>query len=160
LPTTTEVETRFGAVRAYFDRQDWRYETLEGAHVLRSHFRADAGDWVTYAHVRDEPRQVIVYSVADVACPGQYLGAMAEFVTRANYGLVLGNLELDLSDGEVRAKTSLDVGGAQLSEQSLDALVGALVEANVRAFHRYLPGVMAVMAGAAPADQISAIDGP
>lgn len=103
---------------------------------------------------------MIVYSVADTPCPAQYRGAMAEFVTRANYGLVLGNFELDFSDGELRAKTSLDLGGAELVEQSLDALVGALVESNLRAFHRYLPGAMAVMAGEGAASQILAIDGP
>ncbi|HET9060197.1 MAG TPA: YbjN domain-containing protein [Acidimicrobiales bacterium] len=149
----------FSALRTYFDRQGWRYEILEGAHVLRSHFHADAGDWVTFAHVRDEPRQVVVYSVADERCPADRRSAMAELVTRANFGLVLGNLELDFSDGEVRAKTSLGLGGSHLDDQSLAELVEGLVEANLRVFHRYMPGVVAVIAGASPAAQVAAIDG-
>jgi hypothetical protein len=132
---------------------------LEGAQVLRSHFHADAGDWVTFAHVRTEPRQVVVYSVADQRCPDERRNAMAEYVTRANFGLVLGNLELDLSDGEVRAKTSLGLGRAQLDDQSVTEVVEGLVEANLRVFHRYLPGVIAVVGGEDPAAQVAAIDG-
>lgn len=41
--------------------------------------------------------------------------ALAEFLTRANYGLFIGNFEMDWQDGEVRYKTSIDVAGDRLS---------------------------------------------
>ncbi|MDJ1171766.1 hypothetical protein PMG71_20260 [Roseofilum sp. BLCC_M154] len=34
---------------------------------------------------------------------------MAEFLTKANYGMILGDFELDLTDGELRDKTSIGV---------------------------------------------------
>ena len=36
--------------------------------------------------------------------------AAAEFEPRANFGLDIGNLELDMTDGEVRYKSSLCCG--------------------------------------------------
>src|SRR5829696_3263734 len=39
--------------------------------------------------------------------------AMAVRLARINYGLVLGNFVIDLSDGEVRFKASIDFGGAE-----------------------------------------------
>jgi len=32
-----------------------------------------------------------------------------EFLTRANYGLNIGNFEMDFQDGEIRFKTAIDV---------------------------------------------------
>lgn len=40
---------------------------------------------------------------------------VAEFLTRANYGLNTGNFEMDFSNGGVRYKSSLDFSGTELS---------------------------------------------
>ncbi len=57
--------------------------------------------------------------------------SVAEFITRANYGVIIGNFELDYEDGTVRFKTSVDFEGLQLAP--------ALVRNVVRAGHQ---GVM------------------
>ncbi len=69
--------------------------------------------------------------------------AIAEFITRANYGLVIGNFELDFSDGELRYKTAIDVEDDNLSF----ALIKQMVYANVIIMDKYLPGIMAVIEG-------------
>lgn len=68
---------------------------------------------------------------------------MAEFLTRANYGLMIGNFEMDFNDGEIRYKTSIDVEGDNLSS----ALLKQLVYANVMTMDQYLPGIIAVIDG-------------
>ena len=73
--------------------------------------------------------------------PGERMAAVAEFITRANYGLIIGNFELDFSDGEIRYKTSLDVEGDRLSQ----ALIKQLVYTNVLTMDQYLPGILAVL---------------
>ena len=73
---------------------------------------------------------------------------MAEFITRANYGMIVGNFELDFSDGEVRYKTSVDVEGSEVTH----ALVKGLVYANVLTMDRYLKGIMAVAFGGVDAE--------
>jgi hypothetical protein len=40
---------------------------------------------------------------------------IAKFITRANYGMSLGNFELDFNDGEIRYKTSIDVTDDRLN---------------------------------------------
>ena len=72
---------------------------------------------------------------------------MAEFITRVNYGMVLGNFEMDYDDGEIRFKTSIDLEGAMLT----DDLVKPLVYANCLMMDKYLPGIMQVISGL-PAD--------
>ena len=82
---------------------------------------------------------------------------MAEFLTRANYGLIIGNFEMDLTDGEVRYKTGIDVEGDRLSA----ALVKNLVYANVLTMDQYLPGIMRLIyADVSPAEAIVQVEGP
>ena len=76
---------------------------------------------------------------------------------RANYGLHIGNFELDMGDGEVRFKTSIDTESTALSFE----LVRNVVYANVMQMDRYLPGLMAVLGGqATPADAIDQVENP
>jgi hypothetical protein len=74
---------------------------------------------------------------------------VADFLTRANYGLIVGNFEMDLNDGEVRYKTSIDVEGDELTP----ALLRNLAYTNVKTMDRYLPGLMSVMYGALTSEQ-------
>ncbi|MEO1389173.1 MAG: YbjN domain-containing protein [Cyanobacteria bacterium J06634_6] len=74
---------------------------------------------------------------------------MAQFITRANYGLILGNFELDYTDGEIRYKTSLDVEGDRLTP----ALTKNLISTNVMTMNQYLPGLLAVLEQQTPPGQ-------
>ena len=66
-----------------------------------------------------------------------------KFLTRANYGMMIGNFEMDFTDGEIRYKTSIDVEGDKLSS----ALIKRLVYANVMMMDEYLPGIVSVTEG-------------
>ena len=66
---------------------------------------------------------------------------MAEFLTRVNYGILIGNFEMDYKNGEVRFRTSLD-----FEDQVLNyALISNHVYPNVWMMDRYLPGLFAVV---------------
>jgi hypothetical protein len=69
--------------------------------------------------------------------------AVVEFLTRANYGGVVGNFEMDLERGEVRYRTSLGVGNATLSPD----LIRPLIHINLIMMDNYLPGLLAVAFG-------------
>ncbi|HEX9018927.1 MAG TPA: YbjN domain-containing protein, partial [Anaerolineaceae bacterium] len=76
--------------------------------------------------------------------------------TRANYGMIIGNFELDYQDGEIRYKTSVDVEDVALAE----SLVQNLVYANVLTMDKYLPGLMRVLyAGIEPIAAIEEVEG-
>jgi len=87
-----------------------------------------------------------VHSFAAEPCPKHLRPAMAEFLTRINYGLFSGAFELDLEDGEIRAKTSVDFRGSQLDT----ALVRNTVETNWLLMDRHLPGLQAILRGESP----------
>ncbi len=150
------MSTILETVINFFDQDDWPFTPLGGQPVLRLGFQGENGQWTCYAQVREEQEQFIFYSLCPVNAPEEKRLAAAEFLTRANYGLFIGNFELDMNDGEIRYKTSIDVEGDRLSE----ALVRTLVYANVLTMDRYLPGLMSVLyGGASPAEAIAQVEG-
>lgn len=75
----------------------------------------------------------------------------AEFITRANYGLVVGNFEMDWKDGEIRYHVSHVMPEGKLEDGMIRRLFGtALGTAD-----RYYPALMQVLfAGSTPEDAV------
>ncbi|HVV87848.1 MAG TPA: YbjN domain-containing protein [Kofleriaceae bacterium] len=142
-------------VADYFKQQKWTFEAAEDRPVLRLPFEHKGEVWTCYAEVREEQQRVIFYTVPPLTVPEPQRRAMAELITRANFGLAVGNFELDFTDGELRCKTSIDVTGDRLSH----ALLHQLVVANLRLVRHYLPAVRALLAGATPFDAINRAGG-
>ncbi|GAB4324265.1 MAG: hypothetical protein Kow0010_06050 [Dehalococcoidia bacterium] len=134
----------FDAVKRFFEEGGWDPGPVEGRpSALKMPYRGRSGAWTCVADVIDEADQVVFFSISPVHAPESRRGAVAEFLTRANYGIILGNFEMDYADGEVRYKTALDVEGDELS----DALLRNIVLANLQAMDFYLPGLLAVIYG-------------
>lgn len=146
----------FNTLIEFFEEDDWDFTWVEGLSVLNVDFSGKHGTWTCYAQARELQQQFVFYSVCPVKVPEDRRAALAEFITRANYGLILGNFELDYSDGEIRYKTSSDVEGSTLTH----AMIRQMVYANVLIMDRYLPGIMNVIYGSqSPADAIHSIEG-
>jgi len=151
-PETLMLET----VKEFFTTDDWPFSIVENQSALQTNFQGENGRWACYAIAREEAGQLIFYSICPVNAPEEKRPEMAEFITRANYGLFIGNFEMDYSDGEIRYKTSIDVEGDELSV----ALVRQVVYANVIMMDRYLSGIMKVIySNASPAEAITEVEG-
>lgn len=146
------MSTLFDILLTFFQEDSWNPTQIDDDPVLRMGFNGDNGQWICYAQAREEQDQCVFYSICPITTPEAHRTPMAEFLTRANYGLIIGNFELDLNDGEIRFKTSLDVEGTELNA----ALIKSLAYANVLTMDRYLPGIMAVASG--HASPIAAIE--
>ena len=93
-----------------------------------------------YAIALEEAEQALFYSVYPEAIPRDRLGAVAEFITRVNFDLPIGNFELGFDTGELRMKTSIDVADDRISVP----LVRNLVTANVVVMNRYVAALRRV----------------
>jgi hypothetical protein len=76
----------------------------------------------------------VVYSKPNFTVPEERRLLMAEFITRANFGIVVGNFELDMSDGEIRFKTSFDSGGEEVPE----SIIVSTIEGNIAHMDKYI----------------------
>jgi hypothetical protein len=145
----------FDLVRDYFSQADWPARQAEDMAVLELDYTGKNGQWRCFVRVREQQQQCAVYSIPALHVPEDRRLVAAELLMRLNWGLAIGNFELDLDDGEVRYKTSIDVEGDRLSH----ALLARLVAANVETFERYLPAIGSVVLLNTPmAEAIAAAD--
>lgn len=146
----------FDAMVKFFKEDKWQYTELEAGATLRMGVSGKNGKWTCFARAREQQEQFVFYSVCSVNAPEDKRSDIAECLTRANYGLVIGNFELDYGDGEIRYKSSIDVENDRLTSP----LIKNLVYANVAMMDKYLPGIMAVLyGGASPTKAIAQIEG-
>ncbi len=139
----------FEAMRRFFVDEDWKFVEIEAQSAVRLGCTGENGEWNCYAQIKEEPGRFIFYSVLSAKAPEGKRSTIAEFITRANYGMVLGNFELDFSDGEVRYKTSAyleDIGPTR-------EFFHTLVYTNLLVMDRYLPGLMSVIYAGMSAEQ-------
>jgi hypothetical protein len=145
----------FDVALQFFREEGWPYLQFEGQPILELNYQGENGRWVCYAQAREEPAQFLFHSICTVNAPEGKRPDIAEFLTRVNYGLSIGNFEMNWEDGEIRYKTGIVVDGDRLSL----ALITHLVYANVLAMDRYLPGIMRVTYGnVSPAEAIAEIE--
>jgi hypothetical protein len=141
------------AVTAFFASEDWPVAESEPG-MLETAFEGTDGAWPCRVHVfEDDVRAVFVSAFPEPIEP-DLRPAVGEFCHRANFGLAIGNFELDYDGGELRFRTSVDAEGTTPTPE----LIRNAVVANVLTMDRYLTGIEAVLAGTEPADAIEDVE--
>lgn len=134
------MSTMFDAVVAFFEEDDWRYDVMPDRNCLRLGFSGKNANFICFAEAHEQIETFAFYSVYPLKVPENKRLPAAEYLTRANYGLFIGNFELDFRDGEVRFKTSVDAEGTEIT-----TLIKRLVYANVMMADKYFHGLMQVI---------------
>ena len=144
--TTTEItngQQAFEILGKFLAEDGWFPQQLEDRTIYTMGFEGSNGRVTCYAQVRVDLEQFIFYVMAPAKVPENKRSLVAEFIARANYGLRIGNFEMDYSDGEVRYKSSLDFEGIVLQPE----LIKNAIYPAVQTTDRYLPGLMGIIYG-------------
>lgn len=142
-------------VASFLLAEGWLCEQVVDQPILHTVFEGKSSTWHCFAHCHPDIAQLLFYSVAPLRIAAVLRPAVAEYLTRANWGLLLGNFEMDYSDGEVRYKTSLQFDQTLLTT----ALLRPLILNNVAVMDKYLPGLQAIVAQEqTPMEAIAAVE--
>lgn len=134
----------FDTIQRYFEADDWQMDTIPGQPTLACRFQNEHGrEWGCLALAIEEAEQFVFYSVVLGAAPQERHREVIDFIMRANYGMQVGNFEMDVHDGEVRFKTSIDVEDTELSRE----LWRNVVQINLLMMGIYFDGLTAVIDG-------------
>lgn len=134
---------------------NWRVQEVPDRSFLVMDVSGKNGQYKCFAEAREAQHQFVFYTVCPVKAAVEKREAVSEFVTRANYGLIIGNFEMDYNDGEIRYKTSLDVENDTLSP----ALFRNTVSPNLFSIDKYMPGIMALLyAGLTPEQAVAKVE--
>ena len=129
------------AAASYFQQQEWEFVKSFKDSTIQFVFSGENGQWNCLIRTRETASQFVFYSICPLKVPEEKRLLIAEFITRANYGTIIGNFELDFDDGEIRYKTSIDVEGDRLSIANIESLIYP----NLNTMDRYLPGIKAII---------------
>jgi hypothetical protein len=133
----------FNAVVDYLTEDDWKYTLLDGENTLMLSFRGKSGSWQCFGRADEVKECFSFYSILPPHASEDRRAAVAEFIMRANYGLIIGNFEMDYRDGQIRYKTSIDIEGGEITPKMIENLVYA----NLMTMDDYFPGFMEIMYG-------------
>ena len=143
------MQTLFKSVLNFFVQDDWNYTEIEAGEAISLEVKMENSNYTCYALADDENKIFQFYSTSPVKIPKKKYLQMAEFLTRANYRLILGNFEMDFRDGEVRYKTSIYAG-----ENELDyPIIKRMVYSNLSTIDDYFPTIMKVIYGGMSAEE-------
>ena len=143
-------------VKSFFDQAEAEYELLEGKDVIRIIMPLDGKLKSSTIEILfwDDSYTVNAYIPlnADEYCRQR----VAEYITRATYGLSVGNFEMDFLGGEIRYRLTLD---CEDRTSLSDDLIRSTLAIPLGLIDKYGDGLVAVMYGfKSPEDAIKEID--
>jgi len=145
----------FNELAEFFTGDEWGPEQVDSQPVLSMDFEGENGKWTCLAFAYDERERVVFTSLLPVQVPDEKRPLVAEYLTRANFGMEIGNFEMDFSDGAVQFRTSIDVEGGELTPK----MIQNLAYLNVAVSDQYLPGLVMVIEGeATPVEAIEKVE--
>jgi hypothetical protein len=130
----------FSTIVQFFRGQRWDANVNPERGTVSFEYAGEVGAWNTYTTAFESERQVATYGVLPFLIEPAHRTTVTELITRINFGLVVGNFEMDLRDGEVRYRTSLDFEGGELTTP----LLQQLVRSNLSVMEHYLPAFIAI----------------
>lgn len=146
----------FETLTQFLDQDGWYPRKLDNRYSFTMTYNGQNGDLRCYSIVRVDLEEFLHYAIAPIKIPEQVRFAVAEYITRANFGLRIGNFEMDYADGEVRYKSSLNFEGQDLTSD----LISNTIYPAVQTMDRYLPGLLRVSyGGATPLEAIEEVEG-
>ncbi len=146
----------FATLGAFLEEDGWSPQQLEDKTIYRSYYYGEHAELRCYAQVRVDLQQFIFYAIATFRVSEEARPSVAEYITRANYGLRIGNFEMDYNDGEVRYKSAIDFEGETLTPN----MIKYTIYPAVQTMDHYMPGLLKVVyGGVAPVEAITDIEG-
>ena len=139
----------------HLDEHNVRYLTGGDSQSICADFRGEVGTYRIIAQVESENELFQVFGLAPVRVPEGCRPAIAETIARANYGLRVGKLEMDMDDGELRFQVA-----QILADDNLDgSVIHRLIGTAMGMLDRYLPAILSVIYGnELPKDAIRCAD--
>ena len=104
------TERLVSAVQDYLDEQEYNYDFEDDNQVFRLSMSLKSKLNNCRIIIRPKEDGINFTYILAISADDDSKAAIAEFLTRANYGLVIGNFQMDYSDGEIGYKNFMYTG--------------------------------------------------
>ena len=139
------------AIKSWLNENKWKYDIAPNSSIiyLGVALKSQINRLRVIIDVRDD--FFLVYAIPGIG-GSENIPELMKFFTMANYGLINGNFEMDIADGEIRYKTYVNCTG-------LKALPSELIEDSIlcacHTVRRYSSGIakLCLLPGQSKADE-------
>ncbi|MBH0065874.1 MULTISPECIES: YbjN domain-containing protein [unclassified Psychrobacter] len=76
---------------------------------------------------QEQNKLLAVYGILPFSIPESHQSAAMLLITQINYDMMIGNLEMDVNDGEIRYKTAIDVETVDIDKALIEHLLQSVV---------------------------------
>ena len=126
-------------LKQYFDEQQWHYNHYlprtsgnknidsQQSHHLSLRMRNKKLDCGYLFRVQEKSNLLAVYGILPFLIPESHQSAAMLLITQINYDMLIGNLEMDINDGEIRYKNAIDVEAVGMDENTIEHLLQSVI---------------------------------
>ena len=114
------MENTIQLFKQFFNENEWEYSYDEEKNVFVTGVNMNNALGNIHIIIRMRQTSYTVYAILNSNAEETNISLVAEYLHRANYGLLNGNFELDYEDGEVRYKTHVNFEDTTVSEEILN----------------------------------------
>jgi len=135
----------FNVILAYLDEIGFPYLRNGEETSVTFLVRMSNASFHCILELRESFSVVIFYSVLNIVVPEYKRKSVAELITRINNELIIGNFNLDFSDGEIRYRTSVDFEGIKLTADLLRNIIDPNLALSDDYFYPIVNSIMTEM---------------
>ena len=118
---------------------DWAYQ--EASDLIKIDAEGSHGTWQTFCKCLEEEGRFCYYSLCPAITPKSNMSYTMEVITRINYGMKIGNFEMDCDTGEIHYKTYVDFFDGVINKEA----VAQCMYINIVTFNEYYEKLMKAM---------------
>lgn len=152
----SRMEAMIEMVKKFMDEGKWKYEYDEETHTIRTGTKMKCKLQALQMGIRFNENGYLTVATPILDAKEDYRADIAEYITRANFGMINGNFEMDYRDGQVRFKLYTNYKG--LDDFSEDIIEESFA-IPILMFERYGDGLAALLLGfSTPEDEINKVE--
>lgn len=137
------MEKTIQLLKDFFEKEDWNYTFNEEKSAFTTGINMNGALGNLHIIIRIRETSYTVYTILNSNAEKDNIAFVAEYLHRANYGLINGNFELDYEDGEIRYKTFVNFADTTISEK----IVKESILLPIFMFDKYGKNLLKIMTG-------------
>ncbi|NYR10280.1 YbjN domain-containing protein [Psychrobacter sp. BI730] len=121
-------------LKQYFNDKQWHYthyrpktNDSQKSHHLSLRMRHKQINCGYLFRVQEKNKLLAIYGILPFLIPETYQSAAMLLITQINYDMLVGNLEMDVNDGEIRYKNAIDVEAVGIDNEIIEHLLQSVV---------------------------------
>ncbi|MBH0006434.1 YbjN domain-containing protein [Psychrobacter sp. SWN149] len=125
-------------LKQYFNNKQWHYTHYRPkakdrtndrpqSHHLSLRMRHKQLNFGYLFRVQEQNKLLAIYGILPFLIPESHQSAAMLLITQINYDMLIGNLEMDVNDGEIRYKNAIDVEAVGIDNDIIEHLLQSVV---------------------------------